>query len=178
MTTTYDAYGKVVASAGEKQALQSQIMNSYYDKLQKDYEDKTLNEKQFQNAIIDAQKEYNELFKENQGLYEEMIQMNNTFLEHGTKDTFSNTMDKIDAYYDKIKAKMLFGLAPDSEEYKTALAQWEALKEASYQTVFGANGTNILDVMNYYNADATKNTQLYNALRGLNMDTLNALGKA
>ena len=178
MTTTYDAYGKVVASAGEKQALQSQIMNSYYDKLQKDYEDKTLNEKEFQNAIIDAQKEYNELFKENQGLYEEMIQMNNTFLEHGTKDTFSNTMDKIDAYYDKIKAKMLFGLAPDSEEYKTALAQWEALKEASYQTVFGANGTNILDVMNYYNADATKNTQLYNALRGLNMDTLNALGNA
>jgi hypothetical protein len=178
MTTTYDAYGQVVASAGEKQALQSQIMNSYYDKLQKDYEDKTLNEKKFQNAIIDAQKAYNDLFKKNQGLYEEMIQMNNTFLEHGTKDTFSNTMDKIDSYYDKIKEKMLFGLTPDSKEYKTALAQWEALKEASYQTVFGANGTDILDVMNYYNADSTKNDQLYNALRGLNMDTLNALGNA
>ena len=175
MTTTYDAYGNVVASAGEKQALQSEIMNSYYDKLQKDYENKTLDEEEFQNAIIKAQKTYNQLFKENQGLYEEMIQMNNTFAEHGYKDTFGNTMDKIDAYYDKLKDKMLVGLTPGTEDYQTAIEQWEALKESAYNTVFGGNGTNILDVMNYYNADATKNTKLYNALRGLNTEALNAL---
>ena len=48
MTSVLDKYGNVVVSAGEKQELQSKIMNSYYDKLQKDYEDKTLNE----NSIV------------------------------------------------------------------------------------------------------------------------------
>lgn len=178
MTTTYDAYGKVIASAGEKQELQSKIMNKYYDKLQKDYEDKTLNEKEFQNAIIDAQKEYNELFSENQGLYEEMIQMNNTFSDRVMIDTFGTTMDKIDSYYDKLKNKMLEGLAPDSEDYKKAEEQWQALRDSAYETVFGTTGTNILDTMDAYKSGDNKNDTLYNALRGLNMPTLTGLDTA
>ena len=176
MSTTYDAYGKVVASAGEKQALQSQIMNSYYDQLQKDYENKTLDEEEFQEAIIEAQKSYNKLFKENQGLYEEMIQMNNTFSDRVMIDTFGTTMDKINAYYDKLKEKMLDGLTPGSEEYKKAEEQWKALRDSAYQTVFGSTGTDILNTMDAYNTGGSaENATLYAALRGLNMNTLTGL---
>jgi hypothetical protein len=166
----------VVASAGEKQALQSKIMNSYYDQLQKDYENKTLNEEEFQEAITEAQEDYNTLFKANQGLYEEMIQMNNTFTDRVMIDTFGTTMDKIDAYYDKLKEKMLSGLTPGSEDYKKAEEQWKALRDSAYQTVFGSTGTDILATMDAYNTGGEhQNATLYNALRGLNMNTLTGL---
>ena len=175
MTTTTDAYGKVVASAGEKQELQSKIMNNYYDKLQKDYENKTLNEKEFQKEIIKAQESYNKLFSENQGLYAEMIQMNNAFAEDAVINSFGTTMDRIDAYYDKLKNKMLEGLTPDTEDYNKAVEQWEALRDSAYQTVLGSNGTNILDTINHYGPEGSNKTAIYDALRGMNSNTLNAL---
>lgn len=175
MTTTTDAYGKVVASAGEKQALQSKIMNNYYDQLQEDYENKTLSEKEFQEEIIKAQESYNKLFSENQGLYEEMIQMNNAFAEDAVINSFGTTMDRIDAYYDKLKNKMLEGLTPDTEDYNKALEQWKALRDSAYQTVLGDNGTNILDTIKHYGSEGSNNTTIYNALRGMNSNTLNAL---
>ena len=172
MNTTYDAYGNVIASAGEKQAMQSKILNNYYDTLQKSYEDKTLNEEELQEAIIAGQESFNKLFTENQGLYEEMIQMNNEFADKASTRTFGETMDRIDAYYEKLKDKMLEGLTEGTEEYETALDQWQALVDAAYENALGTGGSNLYDVMQYYQGAGSN---LYGVLKGLNTNTLNAL---
>ena len=172
MNTTYDAYGDVLVSAGEKQAMQSKILNNYYDTLQESYENNTLNEEELQEAIIAGQESFNELFTKNQGLYEEMIQMNNEFADKANTKTFGETMDRINAYYEKLKAIMLQGLTEGTEEFEAAVDQWQALVDAAYENALGTGGSNLYDVMQYYEEE---NTNLYNVLKGLNTDTLNAL---
>ena len=175
MTTTYDAAGRVVVSAGQKQEQQSRILNSYYDKVQEAYEKNHINEKNLQKTIIQGQKDFKEFFEKNQGLYNEMIQTNLTFSEQSVDETYGDTIKKINSYYKKIRERMLDGLEPDSEEYKAAELQWEAMRDAAFEAVFGPGGTNIQKVIAHYEK---ARPELAKALMGLNSVALTSLNNS